>query len=790
MVSSMSRHLRWIGTLAVLAASIAHAGCSPDFVNTTAPGPTGLKLEAALVEQFGQVAEGVLNHPSLFTMTSTGDVFVSPTPRDWNKGLLVMVPVKADAPVRFQAPDGFTLEVWDDDQRGYAESTEQAVTFLREEGTAIWKAGNGFAKQWLYLPNGAAQREVASYRWKGGEARQHGRSIDVYDEAEKARITVSAPEALTTRGEHINVAMELRGERMWVVLEKPTGGPLLVDPVWVPAGDMAVPRMHHRSELLQDGRVLVVGGISDPVGNELASTELFDPMTDTWSSAGVMAVGRYYHTMTVLNDNRVLVVGGEWPPSISSEIYDPALNTWAATAPPNHYRIGHTATLLLDGRVLCAGGTTNAPNSAELFDPIADTWTPTFPMAKDRQGHLAARLPSGDVLTVGGAGDLSTEAYSPTTDTWSIRSSSNSGHPYTNAVVLSNGTVLLPGGSAQAVVEHYDFQQDIWTLLANTNVIRRGAPALLTSDDLVLVAGGDPDPFDGIADDSTELYDSAADNWTLSVDLLQARTLHTANLLKDDRILVGGGYDITTGMNSCEILLAKVLENGDTCTKHNQCASSHCVGGICCDSACGMPCFSCKLTEGAAQDGFCAASTGVACDDNDLCTEQDTCVVGVCVGTPIVCSGGDCTNPYCDAATGNCMSTDKVLGTPCGTGGICVNGDCIEPSGTGGAGGLGGAGGAGEGGKNVNTTTTAGSGGTGGRAGTGGAGEPASQTSVGAGGNGGEGGDSGGFMGPSASDDVHPSGGCTFGDSTAVIHGHWILLLAVSLLRPKRCGRL
>lgn len=785
MVSSMSRHLRWIGTLAVLAASIAHAGCSLDFVNTTAPGPTGLKLEAALVEQFGQVAEAVLNHPSHFTMTSTGDVFVSPTPRDWKKGLLVMVPVKADAPVRFQAPDGFTLEVWDDSQRGYAEGTTQTVTFLRDEGTAIWKAGNGLAKQWLYLPNGAAQREVASYRWKGGEARQHGRSIDVYDEAENARITISAPEALTTRGEHINVALELRGERMWVVLEKPIRGPLLVDPVWVPAGDMAVPRMHHRSELLQDGRVLAVGGISDPVGNELASAELFDPVTDTWSSAGVMAAGRQSHTLTILNDGRALAVGGEFPPSISSEAYDPSTDVWTPTSPPNHRRISHTATLLLDGRVLTAGGTLSAPNSAEIYDSTTDSWTATSLMVKNRQGHLGIRLPSGDVFVTEGAGDTSTEVYSPSLDQWYAQASASYGHGYTEPVGIAGGTIIYPGGTLTGAVESYDPAANGWTTLAPTSVVRRFCPALLTQDGQVITIGGSPSSF--VLTATTELYDSVAATWNFGPSLLQPRNNHRANLLQDGRILVVGGYDITTGMSSCELLLAVQTENGGSCTKDNECVSLHCVEGMCCDAACLTPCFSCKLADGAAQDGICSPATGTLCDDSDLCTTQDTCIVGTCSGTPTVCQGSECVNPYCDAATGNCMSTNKVLGTPCGNGGICVNGDCIEPSGSGGAGGLGGAnavggaggvGGMGEGG------TRGGDGGAGVGGAGGGMGGAASIVTVGAGGR---------ATASTSSlaadtDNIVPAGGCSVpGAMRQKTHAEWLFLLAtLKLLRRRR----
>lgn len=51
---------------------------------------------------------------------------------------------------------------------------------------------------------------------------------------------------------------------------------------WFPAPEMATARSGATATLLNDGRVLVVGG-RNASGAPLASVEIYDPVTDTWS---------------------------------------------------------------------------------------------------------------------------------------------------------------------------------------------------------------------------------------------------------------------------------------------------------------------------------------------------------------------------------------------------------------------------------------------------------------------------------------------------------------------------
>jgi len=76
-------------------------------------------------------------------------------------------------------------------------------------------------------------------------------------------------------------------------------------------GSMMVGRVGHVAILLHDGLVLVAGG-GDPNNSflPLMEAELFDPTNGTFTATGSMSKPRAAHTATLLNDGTVLVVGG------------------------------------------------------------------------------------------------------------------------------------------------------------------------------------------------------------------------------------------------------------------------------------------------------------------------------------------------------------------------------------------------------------------------------------------------------------------------------------------------
>ena len=71
---------------------------------------------------------------------------------------------------------------------------------------------------------------------------------------------------------------------------------------------MSVERAEHGLVTLKDGRVLAAGGEIGGAATRTAGT--YDPATGQWAVTGDMIAARIRHTATLLDDGRVLIVGG------------------------------------------------------------------------------------------------------------------------------------------------------------------------------------------------------------------------------------------------------------------------------------------------------------------------------------------------------------------------------------------------------------------------------------------------------------------------------------------------
>jgi hypothetical protein len=233
--------------------------------------------------------------------------------------------------------------------------------------------------------------------------------------------------------------------------------------------------VQHTATLLNDGRVLVVGGC---IGSGICTerVEIFDPKTDSWTEATPLVDYRASHTAVLLNDGRVLVAGGAGPNGIPTDgdalLYDPLADTWTATRPMIWKCQQSQALKLLDGRVLVTGGLSIsdhpiASTNTEIYDPASNTWTSAGSLAQPRFAHLLALLPDGQVMTVGGAHEYDypigypnshpwtassfvqeIETYDPLSDHWYINGELPQPVTYAAAAFLPDGRLWVTGGGA------------------------------------------------------------------------------------------------------------------------------------------------------------------------------------------------------------------------------------------------------------------------------------------------------------------------------------------------------
>jgi Galactose oxidase, central domain/Kelch motif len=146
---------------------------------------------------------------------------------------------------------------------------------------------------------------------------------------------------------------------------------------------------------------------------------------------------------------------------------------------------------------------------------------------------------------------------------WEFTASLNNPRFWHTATLLSDGTVLVAGGGGPreqtfpyhglASTELYDPATGNWTVTGSLNVARLVHTETLLADGRVLVTGGWPDPptHSGLLA-SAEIYDPATGTWTRTVNMNVARGAHTATLLLDGRVLVVGSR-ASTSSSSAEL---------------------------------------------------------------------------------------------------------------------------------------------------------------------------------------------------------------------------------------------
>lgn len=320
--------------------------------------------------------------------------------------------------------------------------------------------------------------------------------------------------------------------------------------MWKNAGSLIQARTRHSATLLEDGRVLLIGGEGE--GGALASAEAYDPETGTFVALGSLQHARYDHQSVLLADGRVLVVGGVQGITRvpQAEIFDIETENFREVSSLTEPRIGHTATRLQDGAVVVSGGLGDEAfaTALEIFDPAAETFSTAATTTEPRYLHTATLLDDGSVFIAGGMRVTPgvgleyverTERYVPQTglSTGPMWLGTRRNH---SATRLPTGQVLLAGGHHTVALD------SSWLFDPEANAFEAG-PALSAArfahqttpleNGMLLLSGGIDD---GAISDAEGMSPDASESWALP-SMQFARHTHSATRMMDGSVLVAGG---------------------------------------------------------------------------------------------------------------------------------------------------------------------------------------------------------------------------------------------------------
>jgi hypothetical protein len=221
--------------------------------------------------------------------------------------------------------------------------------------------------------------------------------------------------------------------------------------------------------LLGDGRVLVIAG-ADTADTAQKNTYFGTISGDTisWANGTDITTTMYEHTATLLQDGRVMTVGGVNAATSNTNLtYFGTISsntiTWAAGTVYGTVIAGATANLLPNGHVLVCGGTNGSPVTTTNFLSISTntiTYTAGTVIPATFATGNSVMLPDGQVLLVGGIGGAASQkCYSASISepdlVWNQAKSMTITRRLSGVVVSGNRLVIVGGSSSStsAVVE-------------------------------------------------------------------------------------------------------------------------------------------------------------------------------------------------------------------------------------------------------------------------------------------------------------------------------------------------
>jgi MBG domain (YGX type)/Galactose oxidase, central domain/Kelch motif len=188
-----------------------------------------------------------------------------------------------------------------------------------------------------------------------------------------------------------------------------------------------------------------------------------------------------------------------------------------------------------------------------------NAWLPAGSLSATRASASTVLLPDGRLLVTGGndaSGPLATTDILDTSGNFIPGAPMHFARSSHMAVTLQDGRVLVAGGTGADgrptdTAEIFDPAANTWSMPSPLLVPRSGATATLLPDGRVLVAGG---VSSGGPTNTLEIYDPASGTFSAAAGVLSsARQNHAATLLPSGQVLIAGGSDGTQARATSDI---------------------------------------------------------------------------------------------------------------------------------------------------------------------------------------------------------------------------------------------
>lgn len=339
-------------------------------------------------------------------------------------------------------------------------------------------------------------------------------------------------------------------------------------------------REFHTATLMNNGQVLITGGLSRDVASmttaTLATSEQFELVssatlgagqvqwTYNWIATASLPAAVFRHTATLVpqgdNTGYLLVLGGVNAAasgySSAAYLYNPGANTWATEGwTLGTARAAHTASVLQNGDILVAGGAvtnfTTTTSACELIAADQSGSSATGSLLEARCEHQAIALQDGRVLAIGGrtlsGGNLNTpasgillassELYNTIATSSELALTTASSTTVYTHTVATLGTGVVPGSVVLNDGTTTFTDNGSGSFAGGTSFGASWTGTIVYSTGVITVTFGSQ-PAAG----SMRVTYKSSNAWTYAGNMFMARVGHRATLLNDGRVLVTGGY--------------------------------------------------------------------------------------------------------------------------------------------------------------------------------------------------------------------------------------------------------